>query len=105
MAAATPRSPKAFVSTYRDYLQIERLSDKAVAYEGGAGKADVEWIQNYGRGIMAGLVGYLASLAFLSALYYDHMWFAVSLMVSLRVIAARLIGVDGRSIALAGEKR
>jgi len=48
-----------------------------------------------------GLVVYLV----LSALYCGHMWFAVSLMVSLRVIAARLIGVDGRPIALAGGKR
>jgi O-antigen ligase len=91
--------------TYRDYLQIERLSGKAVADKGGATKADLEWIQNYGRGIMAGSIGYLASAAFLSALYYSHFWIAVSLMVSLRVIAARLIGVDGRPTVLAESKK
>ena len=90
--------------TYRDYLQVERLSAKAVAYS-GVTKADLEWIQNYGRGIMAGLIGYLASVAFLSALYYSHIWIAVSLMVCLRLIAARLIGVDGRPTVLAESKK
>jgi O-antigen ligase len=91
--------------TYRDYLQIERLSGKAVAYKAGATKADFEWIQNYGRGIMAGSIGYLASAAFLSALYYSHFWIAVSLMVSLRLIAARLIEGDGRPTVLAESKK
>ncbi len=91
--------------TYRDYLQIERLSDKAVASKGGATKTDHEWIRNYGRGIMAGSIGYLASAAFLSALYYSHFWIAVSLMVSLRVIAARLIGADGHPTVLAESEK
>src|SRR5258708_18585132 len=54
---------------------------------------------------MAGLLGYLASVAFLSALYYSHMWIAVSLMVALRMIATRRIGDDGRPIVLAGTTR
>jgi hypothetical protein len=91
--------------TYRDYLQIERLSGRAVAYDGGATKADLEWIQNYGRGIMAGSIGYLASAAFLSALYYCHFWIAVSLMVCVRLIAARLVGVDRGPTVLAGWKK
>jgi hypothetical protein len=54
---------------------------------------------------MAGSIGYLASAAFLSALYYSHFWIAVSLMVSLRVIAGRLIGVGGRPPVLAESKK
>jgi len=95
--------------TYRDYRQVESLSDKAVerAMEQGdnASNEDWKWIQNYGRGLMAGLLGYLASVAFLSALYYSHLWIAVSLMVALRVIATRLTGEDGRPTVLGEAKR
>jgi len=68
-------------------------------------KEDIKWIQNYGRRLMAGSVGYLASVAFFSALYNSHIWIAVSLMVALHMIAARRIGEDGRSIVLAEAKR
>jgi len=95
--------------TYRDYRHVESLSDKALGralVRGDDGsKEDFKWIQNYGRGLMAGSVGYLASVAFLSALYYSHIWIAVSLMVALHMIATRRIGEDGRSIILAEAKR
>jgi O-antigen ligase len=95
--------------TYRDYRHIERLSAKAAAraMERGdeASNEDFKWIQSYGRGLMGGLLGYLVSVAFLSALYYSHMWIAMSLMVALRMIATRRIGEDGRPIVLADAKR
>jgi len=95
--------------TYRNYRHVESLSDKAVgrAMELGdnASNEDFKWIQNYGRGLMAGLLGYLASVAFLSALYYSHMWIAMSLMVALRMIATRRTGEDDRPIVLAEAKR
>jgi O-antigen ligase len=95
--------------TYRDYRHIESLSAKAAAraMERGdeASNEDFKWIQNYGRGLMGGLLGYLVSVAFLSALYYSHMWIAVSLMVALRMIATRRIGEDGSAIDLVEAKR
>jgi len=95
--------------TYRDYRLVDQLSGKALgrAPEQGEGatKEDIGWIQNYGRGLMAGSAGYLASAAFLSALYYSHIWIAVSLMVALHVIATRRIGEDGRSIVPTEGKR
>ena len=95
--------------TYRDYRHVDGLSDKAFARASermdDASKEDLTWIQNYGRGLMAGSLGYLASAAFLSALYYSHIWIAVSLIVALHMIATRRIGEDGRSIVLAEAKR
>jgi O-antigen ligase len=95
--------------TYRDCRRVETLSARALgrASERGdeAYREDLEWIQNYGRGLMAGAVGYLASAAFVSALYYSHMWIAVSLIVALHMIATRRIGEDGRSMVLAEGKR
>jgi hypothetical protein len=91
--------------TYLDYRHVDSLSEKALGLALGqkddAFKEDSKWIQAYGRGLMAGLVGYLASVAFLSALYYSHLWIAVSLMVALHMITTRRIGEDGRSIVLA----
>jgi hypothetical protein len=95
--------------TYQDYRHVDCLSEKALALpleqKDDAFKEDSKWIQAYGRGLMAGLLGYLASVAFLSALYYAHIWIAVSLMVTLRMIATRRISEDGRSIVLAEAKR
>ena len=95
--------------TYLDYRHVDGLSGKALGLaleqKDDAYKEDSKWIQAYGRGLMAGLVGYLASAAFLSALYYSHLWIAVSLMVALHMIATRRIGEDGRSIVLAEAKR
>jgi hypothetical protein len=92
------------VRTYRDYRHIETLSHKAidrlVEPRDSAAKEELIWIQNYGRGLMAGSIGYLASVAFLSALYYSHIWIAVSLMAALHVITVRRIGEDGGSKAL-----
>jgi len=95
--------------TYRDYRHVESMSDRALGRTlepgGCASKEEFKWIQNYGKGLMAGLVGYLASAAFLSTLYYSYIWLAVSLIATLHIIATRRIGEDGRSIVLAGVER
>jgi hypothetical protein len=88
------------IRTYRDYRHVENLTGKPSSKRNDDGsKEEIRWIQNYGRGLTAGLVGYLASVAFLSALYYSHIWIAVSLVAALHMIAVGRIGEDRGSIA------
>lgn len=79
------------LSTYKDYRRVDGLSGKVLASGSQADslKEDAKWMQNYGRGLMGGLIGYMASVAFLSALYYSHLWIIVSLMVALYMITIR----------------
>jgi hypothetical protein len=89
--------------TYRDYRQVERLSSAASdRTRDNATKDDLKWMQSYARGLMGGSLGYLASVAFLSALYYSHIWIALSLMIALHNIATRQISKDARPTVLAG---
>jgi O-antigen ligase len=82
--------------TYRDYRQ----TDQSITHVRSSNapttdqlKEDLKWVQAYARGLMGGLIGYLASAAFLSALYYSHLWIAVSLIIALHVIAKRMVKV------------
>jgi hypothetical protein len=79
--------------TYQDYRHIDRLAGQslhdAVSRKDIATQEDAVWIRNYGRGLIGALLGYMASVAFLSALYYSHLWIIVSLIIALRVIAIR----------------
>lgn len=82
--------------TYRDYRFIESLYTKDD--QDDPSKDDYRWMQNYARGIIGGLIGYLGAVAFVSALYYSHLWFAVSLMVSLYLIAMQRVTRDRTSV-------
>jgi O-antigen ligase len=97
------------VRTYRDYRHVERIAGRALDRRrepsDDARIDELRWIQSYARGITGGLLGYLASVTFLSALYYSHIWIAVSLVVVLYTIAARSIGEDGKPKRLAETKR
>lgn len=75
--------------TYRDYRGIDYLSERASAHIDGQNSGfldETKWIQNYSRGLMGGLIGYMASVAFLSALYYSHIWILVSMICALHMI-------------------
>jgi hypothetical protein len=43
---------------------------------------------------MAGIIGYLASIMFLSSLYYSHLWVAGSMMAALYAIAMKRINEE-----------
>lgn len=80
--------------TYRDYCVVDQLHDRyhaLLAERSFAVEEDLRWMQVYARGLMGGLIGYLASVAFLSSLYYSHLWIAGSMMAALYAIAMRRI--------------
>lgn len=80
--------------TYLDYRHVDMLSGRALTRAVGQdnlSQENMRWIQNYGRGLMGGLIGYMASVAFVSALYYSHLWILVSMIVVLHKLAIRCI--------------
>jgi O-antigen ligase len=81
--------------TYQDYRYIDRLTSQSLSdankVEDNVLQEDVVWIRNYGRGLIGALLGYMVSVAFLSALYYSHLWIIVSLVIALRAIANKAI--------------
>lgn len=78
--------------TYRDYRRIDRMAQSALRRPDSARKEDLKWAQAYSRGLMGGLVGYLVSVMFLSALYYSHIWIGVSLMAAIAIVTDRIAG-------------
>jgi putative inorganic carbon (hco3(-)) transporter len=82
--------------TYQDYRYIDRLTSQSLTdankVEDNVLQEDAVWIRNYGRGLIGALLGYMVSVAFLSALYYSHLWIIVSLVIALRAIASRQLG-------------
>jgi len=90
--------------TYQDYRHVDSLAGSASGHlqdpEGEIVRKDFEWIQSYGRGLMGGIIGYSVSVAFVSALYYSHLWIAVSLMAALHMITIRK--VTGQTCRLLG---
>ena len=82
--------------TYQDYRYIDRLTSQPLTdtnkVEDNVLQEDAVWIRNYGRGLIGALLGYMVSVAFLSALYYSHLWIIVSLVIALRAIASRQLG-------------
>lgn len=83
--------------TYRDYRYVDQLPDRyrtLLAGRSPAAEEDLRLMQVYARGLMAGIIGYLASVAFLSSLYYSHLWIAGSMMAALYAIAMRRINEE-----------
>lgn len=81
--------------TYRNYQYVEKLSSRYLrAFPHGSGsqaEEDLRWIQAYGRGLMGGYIGYLASITFLSSLYYSHTWVPGAMMAALYLIAVKRV--------------
>ena len=90
------------IRTYKDYRRVDRMAQMALHRSGQARTEELKWAQAYGRGVMGGLVGYLVSVMFLSALYYPHIWVAVSLMAAICMVATRIITKTGDSIVSGG---
>jgi O-antigen ligase len=72
--------------TFLNQTEIERVSRLQLASPDKHVQDEYRWMQNYGRGLIGGLVGYSASVAFVSALYYSHLWLTISLMASLHIV-------------------
>jgi O-antigen ligase len=79
------------IRTYRDYRHVNRMTQIALSDSDSTRSEDLRWAQAYARGIMGGLVGYIVSVMFLSALYYSHIWIGVSLMAAIAIVADRLV--------------
>jgi O-antigen ligase len=80
--------------TYHDYRVVDQLHGRyhaPSAKHSSVAEEDFRWMQIYARGLMAGIIGYLASVAFLSSLYYSHLWIAGSMMAALYAIAMKRI--------------
>jgi len=81
--------------TYRNYQQIDKLSSRyllaAQSSLNPQAEDDLRWIQAYGWGLMGGFLGYLASVMFISSLYYSHTWIPGAMMIALYLITAERI--------------
>ena len=81
--------------TYRNYKNVERISSQYFlalrSEQGSRAEEDLRWIQAYGRGLMGGYIAYLASIAFLSSLYYSHTWIPAAIMAALYLIAVERV--------------
>jgi O-Antigen ligase len=88
--------------TYGDYRRIDRIAQAALQQPDSLHSDDLKWAQAYSRGLMGGLVGYLVSVMFLSALYYSHIWIGVSLMAAIAIVTNR-IASESQTIGSARE--
>ena len=83
--------------TYRDHREVSQLYDRYDTLLAGSSRPaaeDLRLMQAYARGLMGGIIGYLVSVAFLSSLYYSHLWIAGSMMAALYAIAMRRINEE-----------
>jgi len=78
---------------YRDYLfvgsLVKRYRSDHAAHAGPSHNEALIWIEAYRKGLMGGIIGFMVSVAFLSSLYYAHLWVAASMMSALTVIASQ----------------
>ena len=80
---------------YRDYLSIGNWTvlqngDASIRPDNRSDGRFI-WIEAYRKGLMGGILGYLVSVAFLSSLYYAHLWVFASMMSALAVIANKAL--------------
>lgn len=93
--------------TYQDYRRVDLMTSNELARaslrSSMASYEDLKWMQAYGRGVMGGLIGYLVSVAFLSALYYSHLWLGISLMATLHMVTSRVF--NGKQLVTGGVRQ